>query len=378
MPNIDLSFAQEHCNRVKSALKFYLSKLESKHKLGIRKCAQMYKITKSSLGNAFKSFVSKNNEFSRGNGPPTLFSELEEDELKSFIEFKAQHGEPMTTSEFLEYASDMLQNLYPEKLLKSTLTNHRECSPTSGHMESIKQDRQLSYHWFEGFEKRIRQRSGDWFRKVHPSYVEENRAEVNIDDLEKNHRDFYALCNDNGIDINTAGGRRRVLDVDETGISGTKATKKSSNDFVLMPSNCKVKPVRKISSDRGHITALTGGNMRGEMAPTLFIDKSNAACYKGAKTVKGEDTIEQQPVAFTNLLEEEAGGLQHAYKTSSQCGFITARIFNSYLESIVNWAQDLNITLPIILQCDGALAHSGVRNVTDAKEKGTKYSTNIL
>ncbi len=76
------------------------------------------------------------NELSRGNGPPTLLSPLEEQTMMLYIKMMADHNEPFTTLEFMDYASGLLFHLYPEKT-KSIIINSRICNTESGHREIV-------------------------------------------------------------------------------------------------------------------------------------------------------------------------------------------------------------------------------------------------
>ena len=75
---------------------------------------------------------------------------------------------------------------------------------------------------------------------VHPAYLESNRSEVSIEQLRDSHTEFLSVCSKHHLDPQKSADRRRIINIDETGISGTKSGKKTHSEYVMMPSSCKV------------------------------------------------------------------------------------------------------------------------------------------
>ena len=88
--------------------------------------------------------------------------------------------------------------------------------------------------------------------ECHAEMLGVNRAEVTTDQIRENQDEFRGLAHKLGIDIDTVAGRRRVGNIDESGFSGTKATKRMTSEKVIMPSCVKSKPIRKVPTNRGN------------------------------------------------------------------------------------------------------------------------------
>ena len=279
--------SEDHFNDVQRAVSEFLEltdqdfqNYQARHKnkkLTQQSFAKLKGVSLSTFNSALATGRRNNGEISRGNGPPTLFSGLEELTLMAYIKTMADHNEPLTIREFLDYASEMFKRLYPLKQKKTT-TNKRSCNYKSGHVE-FSQYGKLSRFWLKGFRRRIQKVYGVTYSMRKPEYLEATRAAVTLKDLESNFAEFRDLCTANSIDLTTSEGRRRVGNGDESGISGGKDSSKTSNEKVMMPSNGPARPTRKVIPNRGHITNLSGASMSNEVHPTLFIDKPTAKKY---------------------------------------------------------------------------------------------------
>lgn len=355
---------------VLECLKHYLNLCQKGIKTTIVAVANKFHVKRKTLSNALHTFYRNGKVFSQGKGAPPIFSEQEEILLANYLHTKAQCCEALTQNEFLDFASELYRRICPEAK-KLLVENHRHCSASSGKTVEIEYGR-LSYHWLQGFKNRAFKRSGVEYNMMHPDYLDVNRGEVTLEELESNHKDFVKLCARLQLDVNSQDDRRFVAYVDESGISGSKSASRQSRETVMMPSTVNARPTRKRLPNRGHITALIGGTMDGVVLPTLFIDKSSAKELQDdlkdaavdnthgdiytrlEKAEKGDyklpvdkdivetfdmdlpegpvDEIEVRPVYMEALSFDEAGGLSNAYKVFSKTAFMTRRIFLTYIE----------------------------------------------
>lgn len=273
--------SQDHFNHVQNVAQKWISLTDAQKEAYFRKCGHKLTVQRfvnfpsnnipvSTMNDAVKVLGSGGNHTSFGG--QQLFSDAEEDCLLAYLKTCASHGEAPTRLEFLTVASRLLKVTRPD-LTKKVVLNHRKCSEDSGKAIDIEYG-QISYHWMRGFFGRMTSRHGVTFAMLCPEFLETTRAEVTIDALAANHKEFIQTLAEHGIDLDTEEGRERVGNIDESGISGTKSSKKTCSQRVIMPSCVKARPIRKIHPNRGHVTSLNGGTMAGYVLPTVFIDKS--------------------------------------------------------------------------------------------------------
>ena len=109
-------------------------------------------------------------------------------------------------------------------MTKTNFQYQRERSESGG--EKIATDyAQILHKWIKGFFERMEKRHHIKMNECHAEMLGVNRAEVATDQVRENQDEFRGLAHKLGIDIDTVAGRRRVGNIDESGFSGTKATK---------------------------------------------------------------------------------------------------------------------------------------------------------
>ncbi len=120
---------------------------------------------------------------------------------------------------------------------------------------------------------------------------------VDSEVFEQNHLQFTTLLNSLNIDMSNPVDRRRVFNMDETGVSGAKPTKALK---VVHVKTLDIRPLRICSAFRGHVTALVGASADGTRLPTLFIDRSKAKKYNSSQkevdSESSEDSDDEESI----------------------------------------------------------------------------------